>query len=354
MTNFSFTNQIMSQSPSGFLGQFNSYWSNSLTELSELVIDPTQLTSGNHLRPLLLAWGYCMPVPCNEAIDFDHILDVACAVEAIHKASIIVDDIIDEDNARRGIPAFHVTNGTDKAIVSAVYLLAFSAEKLKAAQTNVGLDILFSIYSETIKNMSLGALREENASHNQSDLLSIRQIIDMETSILIKNSFYIGYLYGMQKHGLSSSEKMKSLILNIGDKCGYIFQILNDMEPFWGINKNKLYKGNANLDITKSRKNIAMAYLFEKLSLKERETLLTAIDDHDFDKIMFLLESHHIAECILTEVQTLRGCIYQWIEEITLTLHNETWAEEFQNFFNLLITTCLERFDSEITSTGIL
>lgn len=295
-----------------------------------------------------------MAAPCNKDPDFEYILDVACAVEAIHKASIIVDDIIDKDSARRGIPAFHITNGTDKAIVSAVYLLAFSAEKLKNAKANVDLDTLFSIYADTIKNMSLGALREENASHNQSDLLSIRQIIDMETSILIKNSFYIGYLYGMQKQELAQSDRTKQLVLNIGDKCGYIFQILNDMEPFWGINKNKLYKGNTNLDITKSRKNIAMAYLFEKLSLKDRERLITAIDNQDFDTIMSLLDSHHIAECILTEVQTLRTCVYQWLEEITSLLHNKAWADDFQIFFNMLISICMKRFDSVITEAGIL
>lgn len=354
MINSYFTKQIMDSSPKSFLGQFNDYWSQSLTELSELVEDSAQLTSGNHLRPLLLAWGYCMPGSCDGDIDFSYVLDAACAVEAIHKASIIVDDIIDEDIARRGIPAFHITNGTDKAIVSAVYLLAFSADKLKNAKANIDLDILFSIYADTIKNMSLGALREESTSHNDADLMSIRQIIDMETSILIKNSFYIGCLYGMQKDKLPISEKMKQLILNIGDKCGYIFQILNDMEPFWGINKNKLYKGNTNLDITKSRKNIAMAYLFEKLSIKEREVLLAAIDNHDFDKIMSLLESHHIAKSILSEVQALRVCIYKWIEETALALHNKAWAEEFQIFFNMLITTCLNRFDSSITDMDIL
>lgn len=354
MTKSYFMDQIMSEYPGSFLGEFNTYWHNSLNELTDLVDDPAQLTSGNHLRPLLLAWGYCMAAPCNEDPDFDYILDVACAVEAIHKASIIVDDIIDKDSARRGIPAFHITNGTDKAIVSAVYLLAFSAEKLKNAKVNVDLDTLFSIYADTIKNMSLGALREENASHNQSDLLSIRQIIDMETSILIKNSFYIGYLYGMQKQELAQSDRTKQLVLNIGDKCGYIFQILNDMEPFWGINKNKLYKGNTNLDITKSRKNIAMAYLFEKLSLKDRERLITAIDNQDFDTIMTLLDSHQIAECILTEVQTLRTCVYQWLEEITSLLHNKAWADDFQIFFNMLISICMKRFDSVITEAGIL
>jgi geranylgeranyl pyrophosphate synthase len=51
-------------------------------------------------------------------------LDLACAVELAHAASLILDDMLDGDTVRRGGPSLHLTRGEGRAILDAVGILA--------------------------------------------------------------------------------------------------------------------------------------------------------------------------------------------------------------------------------------
>lgn len=51
-------------------------------------------------------------------------LDLACAVELAHAASLILDDMLDGDTARRGVPSLHLTRGEGRAVLDAVGILA--------------------------------------------------------------------------------------------------------------------------------------------------------------------------------------------------------------------------------------
>jgi geranylgeranyl pyrophosphate synthase len=51
-------------------------------------------------------------------------LDLACAVELAHAASLILDDMLDGDTVRRGGPSLHLTRGDGRAILDAVGILA--------------------------------------------------------------------------------------------------------------------------------------------------------------------------------------------------------------------------------------
>jgi len=51
-------------------------------------------------------------------------LDLACAVELAHAASLILDDMLDGDILRRGLPSHHLTRGTGRAVLDAVGVLA--------------------------------------------------------------------------------------------------------------------------------------------------------------------------------------------------------------------------------------
>jgi hypothetical protein len=54
----------------------------------------------------------------------DRAIDLACAVELAHVASLIVDDILDEDAERRGQEALHVKYGNKAAMLNAIGLLS--------------------------------------------------------------------------------------------------------------------------------------------------------------------------------------------------------------------------------------
>jgi len=85
---------------------------------------------GKHLRPVcVLATAELLGRPAEE------LLGLACAVELVHSASLILDDLPSMDNAarRRGRPALHVEFGEATAILAAIALLARGFEVLADA-----------------------------------------------------------------------------------------------------------------------------------------------------------------------------------------------------------------------------
>ena len=81
------------------------------------------LAPGKRIRPLLLLLA-ARDMGC--AVSQQGVLDLACAVEMVHAASLILDDIPSMDNAqmRRGRPTIHRQFGANVAILAALALLS--------------------------------------------------------------------------------------------------------------------------------------------------------------------------------------------------------------------------------------
>ncbi len=79
------------------------------------------LGAGKRMRPLLL-----MLVARDLGCASPALFDIACAVEMVHAASLILDDMPCMDNAmlRRGQPTIHVQYGEDVAVLASVALLS--------------------------------------------------------------------------------------------------------------------------------------------------------------------------------------------------------------------------------------
>jgi len=79
------------------------------------------LSAGKRLRPLLL-----MLVARDLGCASPALVDIACAVEMVHAASLILDDLpcMDDASLRRGQPTIHVQFGEDVAILASVALLS--------------------------------------------------------------------------------------------------------------------------------------------------------------------------------------------------------------------------------------
>jgi len=89
------------------------------------------LGSGKRMRPLLL-----MLVARDLGCDSPALIDVACAVELVHAASLVLDDMpcMDDAQLRRGKPTIHVQYGEDVAILASIALLSRAFGILGSAQ----------------------------------------------------------------------------------------------------------------------------------------------------------------------------------------------------------------------------
>lgn len=89
------------------------------------------LGSGKRMRPLLL-----MLVARDLGCDSPALIDVACAVELVHAASLVLDDMpcMDDAQLRGGKPTIHVQYGEDVAILASIALLSRAFGILGSAQ----------------------------------------------------------------------------------------------------------------------------------------------------------------------------------------------------------------------------
>lgn len=96
-------------------------------------------------------------------IELGLMVPVASALELMHGASLIHDDIVDEAKERRGRPALHVQMGTGPALILGDYLMLRSFTVLREAQPVFGLQKVMEV-SHTLNSFAqsccLGELRE--------------------------------------------------------------------------------------------------------------------------------------------------------------------------------------------------
>jgi octaprenyl-diphosphate synthase len=82
---------------------------------------------GKRVRPLILLLATESIRSKSKATinldETDDALVAACAIELLHTESVIHDDIIDEENLRRGKPSFHVKYGYNSSILTADFVL---------------------------------------------------------------------------------------------------------------------------------------------------------------------------------------------------------------------------------------
>jgi octaprenyl-diphosphate synthase len=82
---------------------------------------------GKRVRPLILLLATESIRSKSKATinldETDNALVAACAIELLHTESVIHDDIIDEENLRRGKPSFHVKYGYNSSILTADFVL---------------------------------------------------------------------------------------------------------------------------------------------------------------------------------------------------------------------------------------
>lgn len=123
-------------------------------DLVALAMGESTLAPGKRLRPMLL-------ILAARNLGYDHpaLLDLACAVEMVHSASLVLDDMPCMDNARlrRGRPTIHLHFGEDVAILAAVALLS-RAFSVIASTDDIAPAIRTQLVSELANSIGMQGL----------------------------------------------------------------------------------------------------------------------------------------------------------------------------------------------------
>ncbi|WP_449281665.1 polyprenyl synthetase family protein [Leucobacter sp.] len=187
-----------------------------------LGVDPGELvdalTGGKLLRArtvLLVAHAYGTP-------DLEFATRAAAAIELLHAASLVHDDIIDGSQMRRGRPALHVPAGTPTAILVGDLLvaLAFEIAAPLGERASGPLAIAFGHLCE-------GQLIESTLGWDADALPGIERYAALKTGALFAAAFQLG---AAAAHRDTQRDAQHSTGLRAaGERLGLAFQLLDDL-----------------------------------------------------------------------------------------------------------------------------
>lgn len=154
----------------------------------------------------------------------------ATAIELLHTESIIHDDIIDEENQRRGRPSFHVKYGYNSSILTADFVLGMIlniGSKLKDPR-------IICELSNAATRMSEGEMMETRLVRER-DITEVDyiKVLEYKTASLFEASARIGALIGAGDH-----EQVRAMT-SFGNLLGIAYQIHDDLMD-WN-NENRLF-----------------------------------------------------------------------------------------------------------------
>ncbi len=188
------------------------------------------LAGGKRIRPVLT-----IQVATDLGATEEAALDAACAVEMVHAASLILDDLpcMDDASLRRGQPANHLVFGEDTAILAATALLnrAFGviAEcDLLSAQTRLDLTRLLSD-SVGSNGIIAGQFCDLQIRHGHGDdVAGLTEMYGQKTGAL----FVAALEAGARVAGVD--DVWVKAVREYGVNLGLAFQLLDDLLDTFG------------------------------------------------------------------------------------------------------------------------
>ncbi len=191
--------------------------------------EPLQ-AGGKRIRPLLLltAFDACLGGRQPTARQLAQTLDAAVAVELIHTASLVHDDIMDEAAQRRGRPSTYQAHGRDAAILVGDYLFT------QAFALGAGLPkAVMEMTADACRRLCEGQLREQRIQdEGVQDRSAYAAVIRDKTASLLAAACGIGAaLAGVE-------QKVIDNMYHYGNAIGHAFQVLDDVldvagDPAW-------------------------------------------------------------------------------------------------------------------------
>jgi octaprenyl-diphosphate synthase len=182
---------------------------------------------GKRIRPLILL--LCAECVQSKKPDADAYL-AASAIELLHTESIIHDDIIDEENLRRGKPSFHVKYGYNSSILTADFVLGIIlniGSKLKDLR-------ILNELSNAATRMSEGEMMEirlgKEPDISEDDYI---KVLEYKTASLFEASARIGAIIG------GGTEDQVHAMTSFGNLLGIAYQIHDDLIDY--NNENRLF-----------------------------------------------------------------------------------------------------------------
>ncbi|WP_457642671.1 polyprenyl synthetase family protein [Persephonella sp.] len=221
-------------------------------------------SGGKRLRPVLVLTFSKLLKGENEDRDYP----LAVALEYLHTASLLHDDVVDGADSRRGRPSANRIFGNDTVVLTGDYMYANAL-------------YLFSIYgdidmiknvSDSVKKMAEGQLLElKKIGDLDITYEEYFKILEGKTAVLFGSCCYVGTALG------GGSQEQKESAYRYGLNIGLAFQLIDDYLDY-ASTEEKLGKPVCN-DLREGKITYPLLSVMDSLTEEEKQLVKKVIRD---------------------------------------------------------------------------
>lgn len=213
-------------------------------------------TKGKQIRPIMVMLSAKMFGEVN-----DRVLYAAAALEMLHNASLIHDDVVDETALRRGEPTINSLWGNHLAVLVGDYFVSNAL----AAGIHTGHISIIAALSDLGKELSLGEIDQIcNVRHHDFQEESYFSMIRKKTASLFRNCVKMG------AEAVDADTEWFSPMVEYAEILGLCFQIKDDIFDYFSDPEIGKPTGN---DLREGKVTLPLLYALRAAAPKEAEAM---------------------------------------------------------------------------------
>ena len=285
------------------------------------------LSGGKRLRPLLTT--SCFHLLNNASANNINHVGLAAAVEFIHAATLLHDDVVDLSQDRRGKLTANEVWGNKTSVLVGDFLFSRSFQLM----TKYGTMETLKILSDTSVIISEGEVLEisndKNLEMNEDTYL---QVINGKTASLFSAACQVGGISG------SAKDNEQQALKSFGTNFGMTFQLIDDAIDY--SSNSKTMGKNIGDDFKEGKITLPLILAYGRSNEKEKQFLQKVIskpneDKENFDSTIELLVKY---KCI--EDTLIRANHFADVAVDSLSIFNEN---KYKSALIKLIETSVKR-----------
>jgi octaprenyl-diphosphate synthase len=170
---------------------------------------------GKRLRPM------CVALAARVGEGFNSVARaMAVAVESVHNATLLHDDVVDLGDVRRGAPAARVVYGNAASIFAGDWLLVDALDRILRSGRN---DLLVRMLATLKEMLDAESLQLSNRGSMRGSVADYFRVVEGKTASLFGWGLYAGAMAG------SVAAEQCDALERFGRKVGVCFQLVDDV-----------------------------------------------------------------------------------------------------------------------------
>jgi len=279
------------------------------------VLDHILSGGGKRIRPILT-------LSSARLLNYEGVqhLDLAAAVEFVHTATLVHDDVVDESQKRRGKLAANFLWDNKTAVLVGDYLFARSFQLMVASGSLRSLEVLSDASATIAEAEVLQLVKQNDPTMTEEDYFTIAK---GKTAALFSASTSVGGIIA------DGTESQIQALFKFGEALGIGFQIMDDLLDYQGA---PLTMGkNVGDDFREGKVTLPIIYALKLATDEERTFWLNAfqsknVRDEDLTKGLDILEKRGV-------LKQVRQVAWSWADKAKdqLAIFPDNGIKQFLN-----------------------